>query len=114
MRRSVLLAAAVVVACPALAAPRDPLGPALVALAMAKGPDALPAVEDVRTGLPTRAGAVTVCGTVTYEGLGEPPTRFFAIVDLAAQQHQALAIVKFERDPGFGKDWNRHCRFEMS
>ena len=114
MRRSAVLAVALLSVSPVFAAPRDPLGPALVALAMAKGPDALPAVEDVRPGVPTRAGAATVCGTVTYEGLGEPPMRFVAIVNLAAQTHEALATVKFERDPGFAKDWTRHCRLEMS
>jgi hypothetical protein len=96
------------------AATVDPTGPALVALAMREGPDALPSVADLLIGLPTPRGAATVCGRVTYEGRGSRDRRFVAMVDEDAMQHRQLALVRFEQTPGFERDWARYCRLGMS
>jgi hypothetical protein len=118
MTRAVLLAGvlAVAVAAPAVtrADPGDPTGPALVALALRHGAGALPSVADLLIGLPTNAGVATVCGRVTYEGLGHPARRFVAFVDEPSRQHRDLARVRLETMPGFDRDWTRHCVVGLS
>lgn len=90
------------------------IGPALAALALSESREALPAVERVHIGAPSPSGATSVCGIVTFEGIGRRPQRFVVLVDAAALRHETLGRVRLEGTPGFEKDWIHLCQMGVS